>query len=173
MKNQKREKNGNILVNRRRSSKRYERVRRRSSARQRATRAAPPSPSANRAPRSPATLALNRPACDPTPPAARAGITRWHTDVTRCRARFSSVRHLQPPSPTTRQRQAARSQATEATPPARTSCASRRIPTEAPPPLRSHAASCSSSGLIEKGRDVGLPASRAGATVSTQLAPKQ
>ena len=63
--------------------------------------------------------------------------------------------------------------ATEATPPARTSYASRRIPTEAPPPLRSHAASCSSSGLIEKGRDVGLPASRAGATVSTQLAPKQ
>ena len=30
----------------------------------------------------PATLTLNRPACDPTPPAARAGITRWHTDVT-------------------------------------------------------------------------------------------
>ena len=68
---------------------------------------------------------------------------------------------------------AARSHAPEASPPARAPHARSRTPSEALPPLRSRAASSSSTGSLEKSRNVGLPASRAGTRVSTPPAPNQ
>ena len=68
---------------------------------------------------SPATLTSRNPNSKPcetgqrapkrlqSPPAAHAGVTHRRNDVTRWRAQHSSVRRLQPPSPTTRQRPAA------------------------------------------------------------------